>query len=750
MRGSASKRLWPSAILLLLLVLGLTVPLPEAVELPPAGMDILDRHGRLLYQAVDPERGAARPVPLEAIAPSMRFATIAVEDASFESNPGIDPLATFRALAQDISAGHIVAGGSTITQQLARLRYLPAEERASRALGRKLFESWLAVRLTQSVGKTRILEEYLNSAPYGNLAIGAEAAAWTYFGRPARELSLAQAALLAGLPQAPTEYDPFIHPVLARERQSVVLELMLRRGMLTQPEFESARSEPLDLNSRPFPLSAAHFVDYVRSIAPSGAARVWTTLDRDVQALAERAAQRQVARLAGHDVSDAAVVVLDPNTGEVLAMVGGVDYFDAEQSAAQVNMAVAARQPGSAFKPITYAAALESGRFSLASILQDERTVFRTRSGENYVPENYDHRFHGAVPLRMALASSFNVPAVQVLAEVGMAPVVGLANGLGLGIGDAERYDLSLTLGGAEVRLLDLTAAYGAFAANGVFQAPVAITRAVDAAGRPIEVAKRPPAERVLSPETAWLITDVLADDAARGPGFGRDGLLHVPGRSVAVKTGTTSDFRDNWTIGFTPDVVVGVWVGNADNRPMRDVSGVSGAAPLWRDVLDGVIQNGAASAFRRPPALVQVALCTDSDAVAGPECPAHRLEWVIGAPSGATPARTVTTATRSTPDGSGGTTSQRQKALRIAYPDPGTVIVLDPKLPNTAQRVPIEIAGDATVMPVQVSVDGVFVGQRESSGPVGWLPSPGHHVLRAVSDQGLASGPVEIEVVPS
>src|SRR5713226_9370639 len=260
--------------------------------------------------------------------------------------------------------------------------------------------------------------------------------------------------------------------------------------MLTQAEVDTARAEPLELNARPFPLSAAHFVDYVRSIAPAGATRVWTTLDRDVQATAERAAQRQVARLVEHDVSDAAVVVLDPHTGEVLAMVGGVDYFDAQQLAAQVNMAVAARQPGSAFKPITYAAALESGRFSLASLLHDERTVFRTRSGENYVPENYDHAFHGLVPLRVALASSFNVPAVQVLSEVGLPAVLGLGDALGLRLGDAARYDLSLTLGGAEVRLLDLTAAYGTFAAGGVYHAPLAITRAEDASGRPIDAAR--------------------------------------------------------------------------------------------------------------------------------------------------------------------------------------------------------------------------------------------------------------------
>jgi penicillin-binding protein 1C len=716
---------------LILVLAGLAAPLPAGVELPPTGLDILDRHGRLLYQAVDAVRGASRPVRLAAIAPSLRLATIAVEDASFESNPGVDLLASFRALAQNISAGHIVSGGSTITQQLARLRYLPTDQRTSQSLDRKLVESWLAVRLTQTLGKETVLEQYLNSAPYGNLAVGVEAAAWTYFGRPARELSLAEAALLAGLPQAPTDYDPFTHPAAARGRQQVVLDLMLRRGMLTPTEVETARAEPLDLNTRPFPLSAAHFVDYVRGIAPAGAARIWTTLDRDVQAMAERAAQRQVARLTEHDVSDAAVVVLDPTSGEVQAMVGGVDYFDAQQPAAQVNMAVSARQPGSAFKPITYAAALESGRFSLASMLQDERTVFRTRGGENYVPENYDHTFHGTVPLRVALGSSLNVPAVQVLSNLGLAPVLGLADDLGLHLGDPQRFDLSLTLGGAEVSLLDLTAAYGAFATDGVFHPPVTITRAEDADGRPLVVANPDSAaRRVLSPETAWLIDDVLRDDAARGPGFGRDGVLHVPGRDVAVKTGTTSDFRDNWTIGFTPDVVVGVWVGNADNHPMRDVSGVSGAAPLWRDVLDGATGDQASSRFQRPADLVQVTLCADSAAVAGPDCAAHRLEWLMSSTivAGDTPTRVP---------------------LRVAYPDSGTAIVLDPTLPVAAQQVPIEIEADGAVSDFQVLVDGVAVGARSTSGPVGWPPTLGRHVIRAIG-RGVESGPVEIEVVPS
>ena len=593
-------------------------PLPQPAELPPTGIDILDHHGHLLYQVIDPVRGAARPVPLEAIAPALQQATIAAEDKTFASNIGIDPVATLRAVRDDLTIRQVVSGGSTITQQLARLRYLQSDERSAQSYTRKATEAWLAIRMTAQQSKTQILEEYLNSVPYGNLAVGAEAAAWTYFDKPAADLSLAEAALLAGLPQSPSDYDPFTHWSSARARQIQVLDLMLRRGFIDTAQADSARAEPIQLNDRPFPLSAAHFVDYVRRLAPAGATRIQTTLDRDIQSLAERAARRQVARLADHDVSDAAVVVLDAHTGEVRAMVGGIDYFDSSQPDAQVNMAVAPRQTGSAFKPITYAAALESGQFSEASMLQDERTVFQTRRGEAYVPEDYDHQFHGDVPLRVALASSLNVPAVELESQLGVPRVIDFASQFELSkaLADPDRFDLSLTLGAAEVPLLDLTAAYGAFATGGAYHPPVLF-------------GDSPPSKRVMSKDTAWLIDDMLSDDAARGPGFGRNSVLNLPDQHVAVKTGTTSDFRDNWTVGFTPDVVVGVWVGNADNRPMRDVSGVSGAAPIWREVMDALLENAPAANFDRPTDLVRVALCADSVRLAAPDCPDQRLEWL-------------------------------------------------------------------------------------------------------------------------
>lgn len=710
-------------------VLSLVPPTPQALA-PDAGAQILDRYGRLLYQVVDPEQGAVRPVALDQMAPSLVQATIATEDASFYSNPGVDLPAAARALKQDLRSGGIVEGGSTITQQLARLRYLPPDERSQQTLGRKVDEAALALRLTASLGKRTILEQYLNGVPYGNQAVGAEAAAQTIFGKSARDLSLAEAALLAGLPQAPADYDPFTHLDAARARQSVVLNLMVQDGATTQEEGDAARAEPLTLNPVPYPIQAPYFVQDVRSQLEAelgtdavnrGGLRVWTTLDLDLQATAERAVRLHLGPLREQNVTDGAVVVVDPRTGEVLAMVGGADYFG-QAPGAQVNMVLAARQPGSAFKPITYAAALESGRASLATVLNDERTVFTTRGGETYVPLDYDHEFHGPVPLRVALASSLNVPAVKVLSEVGLDRVVALARDMGLQtLDDPTRYDLSLTLGGGEVRLLDLTGAYGAFATGGVYHQPYSILRVEDGQGREVRAWAPDQGQRVLSETTAWSISDVLADDGARALGFGRDSVLSVPGRAIAVKTGTTSDWRDNWTIGYTPQVVVGVWVGNADNQAMNDVSGVSGAGPIWHDVIEAALAEQPAHSFVRPSGLTQVELCANTEQTAGPWCPDHRWEWL--------PPEVAQSLAAGTADAGGAA------PLRLISPDPGMVVVAQPGIPLSAQQLPIQATAEPGFSQVQLYADGRLLATLASPPfVIGWPISPGHHQFWAVA----------------
>jgi len=636
----------PLMALLLLLMFwpAPTVAHPFALE---DSTRIYDRHGRLLYEVVLTREGTHTYVPLDQIPESLREATIAVEDASFYRNPGFDVVAIGRALVQNLRAGEIVAGGSTITQQLARNLYFSQEERASRSPWRKMREAILAFRLTRHVGKDKILELYLNQVYYGNLAYGVEAAARTYFDKSARDLDLAEASLLAGLPQSPATYDPLANLPAAKQRQRTVLSLMERRGYISNAEAQAAFEEPLHFAEAIFPMEAPHFVVYVRDLLDQrlgaealeqGGLRVYTSLDLDVQHIAEGIVRRHIASLADHDVSNAALVALDPTTGQILAMVGSANYFD-ENIDGAVNMVVAPRQPGSSIKPITYAAALSSG-YTAATPIADVRTSFFTRKGELYMPDNYDATFHGLVSLRYALGSSLNVPAVRVMDEIGVDTVLRLAHDLGIStLDDIGRYDLSLTLGGGEVHLLDLTAAYAAFASSGVRREPAAILRVEDSSGHALYQWEQPPAEQVLSPQVAYLITDILSDNSARMLTFGEYSPLRLS-RPAAAKTGTTSDFRDNWTVGYSPDLVAGVWVGNADNRPMHQVSGITGAGPIWHDFMEEVLKDAPRQAFPRPEGLVETEVCEPTGLLPGPYCLQPRRELFI---AGSQPTTTET-----------------------------------------------------------------------------------------------------------
>jgi 1A family penicillin-binding protein len=621
------------AALLLLLVVAPPPPSPYA-RLVADSTKIYDRHGRLLYQVTLPQEGTHTYLRLDEISPSLRQATIATEDASFYRNPGFDILALGRALAQNLRAREVVTGGSTITQQLVRNLYLSPEERSSQSIQRKVRETILAFRLTRHLSKDKILELYLNQVYYGNLAYGVEAAAQTYFGKSARHLDLAEASLLAGLPQSPARYDPLTDLAAAKARQATVLSLMADAGYISREEARAALAEPVRFQESPFPIEAPHFVNYVRGLleesfgadrVDQGDLRVYTTLDLDLQTTAEALVRQQVAALRDHQVSDGALVALDAATGQIRAMVGSADYFD-EEIDGQVNMALAARQPGSSIKPITYAAALERG-YTAATPLADVRTAFLTRKGELYVPQNYDGTFHGLVSMRYALASSYNVPAVRMMDEIGVDAVLRLARDLGITtLGDTNRFDLALTLGGGEVRLLDLTAAYAAFAAGGLRRDPVAILRVEDASGRVLYEWQPAPDQRVLSPQTAYILTDILADNNARTPGFGEDSPLRLS-RPAAAKTGTTTDFHDNWTLGYTPGLVTGVWVGNADNRPMRQVSGVEGAAPIWHAFMEEALKAEPPQDFARPDGLVDVDVCEPTGLRPGPWCLEPRRE---------------------------------------------------------------------------------------------------------------------------
>lgn len=610
---------------------------------------IYDRRGNLLDEVYS--EGRRTWVPLDEIPETLIQATIATEDKTFYTNPGIDPLAIGRAALQNVQAGTIVSGGSTITQQLVRLIALPYEQRIQQTVARKMAESVLATRLTRMWSKDKILETYLNEIYYGHQAYGVAAAAETYFGKPVSKLTLAESALLAGLPQAPGRLDPHRNFEAAKRRQADVLRLMVEAGYITQAQADAAYREELILKRPQRVRRASHFVDYVlqvleraygRDAVRRGGLRVTTTLDSRYQRLAEEIARRHVEKLRDkHNLTNAAVVVIQPQTGQILAMVGSVNYNDATIDG-QVNMAVSPRQPGSAIKPITYAAAFEKG-LTPATIVWDIPTPFPLEDGQIYKPKNYDDKFHGPLRLRDALANSYNVPAVKVLNEIGISTMIDKAHAMGItGLRRGPAYyGLSVTLGGGEVSLLDLSTAYATLANGGGYVPPTPVLKVVDGTGETLYEYRRPRPRPAVDPAAAFLVTDILSDNEARWPAFGRNNPLDL-GRPVAVKTGTTTDFRDNWTLGYTPYLVVGVWTGNADNSPMKNVSGVRGAAPLWRELMESIFRlpslhdvlrvdgRPLLDTFERPDNVESAEICDIADLRAGLGCRRWYEEFFI------------------------------------------------------------------------------------------------------------------------
>ena len=619
----------------------LLVDLPHPGELyrytSAPSTKIFDRHGTLLYEITDPHQGLHTPLALDDIPQFCVNATIATEDASFYRNPGVDAWAIIRALYINYQGGEILSGGSTITQQLARNLLLSPQERTEMSLTRKLREAILAWRLARTYSKDEILTLYLNETYYGNLAYGIEAASRTYFGKRAAELDLAECALLAGLPQSPANYNPLENIEAAKARQTIVLDLMAKHGFISPVQADSARREKLGFAAVPFPIEAPHFVMYVRGELErrfgleaiySQGLQVTTTLDLNMQNTAQRLARYRLAELAEHkdglpprNVRNAAIVVMDPATGEVLTLLGSPNYFDPRIDGA-VNATTATRQPGSSIKPLTYAAAFDPdiaaaygyAPLTPASMMVDVRTSFVTQEGQPYAPENYDRTWRGPVLMRPSLAGSYNLIAVKVLDYVGLDAMIDLARSLGITTFDNKEFGLALTLGGGEVRLLELTSAYAAFANGGRKIEPITISRITDHNGQTIyETPKNlNPGPQIINPRTAYLITDILSDDYARRSTFGAGSPLHLS-RPAAAKTGTTQDWRDNWTIGYTPDLVVGVWAGNADNEPMRHISGVTGAAPIWRDVMEEILKGRPAKLFPVPEGLVEKTVCAEN-----------------------------------------------------------------------------------------------------------------------------------------
>lgn len=750
---------------------------------------ILDRHGRLLFEMPPPYTGSHTPVALAAIPDALIWATIATEDASFYANPGMDAAAILRAAWINLQGGEVLAGGSTITQQLVRTMLFEPEARYEITMRRKLRELALAVRLTRRYDKDTLLEFYLNEIYYGNMAYGVEAAAQAYYSKHVGDLDLAECALLAGLPQSPALYNPLENLEGAKARQQVVLDLMVKRGYITAEDARLAHAEPLAFAAAPFPIRAPHFVMAVRAQLErelglerlqAGGLTITTTLDVDLHETARDALRHQLRLLAvchyqaecppgGHNARNAAVLALDPQTGEVLAMVGSPDYF-APEIAGAVNGMLALRQPGSALKPFTYAAAFARGDFTPATLILDVRTAFVTREGAPYVPLNYDLVFRGPVRAREALAGSYNLAAVKVLDAIGVEALTGLTRQLGLTtLDDAERLGLAVTLGGGEVQLLQLTAAYAAFANGGDRVTPRLIRRVTDADGATLWTAPAARGPRVLDARVAYLITDILSDDFARVTTFGEGSVLHLAGRPAAVKTGTTTDFRDNWTVGYTPELVVGVWVGNANNDSMKAVTGVTGAAPIWRDVMQAALKGHPAQAFPRPAGLVEVEVCALSGQLPGPDCP-HRLRETFIA--GTEPRETCTVHQRigdtvytvlppeahawareqGLPQPPDGLPDETAAALLLVSPDQGAVYLIDPSAPRAAQQIRIAAEAGVALTEVTLWADDALLA-RLSAPPYQafWQLDVGIHTFHAqgvtLEGREVSSAPVRIEV---
>lgn len=638
------------AILLIWLSLFYDLPSVDTLSenLAQPSIRITDRNGALLYDLLPQVGGRQISLATENIPQCMRDATIAVEDANFYLHPGVDPIGIVRAVWINTASGETVSGGSTITQQLARILLFDEEERSQRSLRRKIREAVLALQLTRRYSKDEILTLYLNQSYYGGMAYGIEAAAQTYFNKSASVLILPECALLAGLTQTPGLYNPYTNPDLAIERQQVALGLMEKHGFISSDEKLTAEKIPIAFNQAPYPMEAAHFVWLVKNqldemflsgdLNPRESLVVRTTLDVNMQRIVEATARRHIESfqsnndLMSRNVNNAAVVVMAPATGDLLALMGSVDYFNEEIRGA-INMAAVPRQTGSAFKPFIYALALDPNRpqaWTAGTAILDVGTNFVVTDGAIYTPVNYDGKQHGYVSVREALASSLNIPAVKTLEKVGLNDTLYLAKQLGIAtLTHPDRYDLSLALGGGEVSLLELTTAYSALAHEGLYVGRRLILSIENADGRVLmeQGTKRP--MQVISPQVTWLISDILSDDQARSGAFGLNSALRLD-RPAAVKTGTTTNFYDNWTIGYTPSLTVGVWVGNSTFTPMQNVTGLTGAGPIWHEVMRTLLKGRPQENFVQPEGFEQVEICALSGLLPTEHCRSTRKEWYI------------------------------------------------------------------------------------------------------------------------
>ena len=752
-------------------------PLPEGLLDDAAGSStqVVDRWGEPLYEALSTDATRSMRLTADTLPQVLVNATVAVEDRRFWRHPGIDPVAVLRAARVNLAEGRVLEGGSTLTQQVAKRLLDRREPTRTRGLVQKLREALVALRLEHRYSKRQLLAIYLNLAPYGNQIAGAERASRAYFGVPAAMVTPAQAAFLAGLPQRPSGFDPYRRKEAAIARQRVVLRRMLAEGLITEPESRQALADELAFSPQRSHLLAPHFVEMVLASArATRPERIVTTLDAGLQADVAGVIESQRDSLRRHGAQNVAVVVLDHARGEWLAWEGSGDYFDAGHGGT-INGPARARQPGSALKPFTYALAFDEG-YDPTSVLADVPASFPTAEpGVVYSPRNYDGQYRGPMLARMALAGSENVPAVVLASELGVPKLLRFLRRAGLSTLDktAAHYGLGVTLGSAEVRLDELVAAYGAFAREGEWIAPTFLPR---------EPGTLPDTRRLVSPRSAFWVTDILSDPAAREFVFGRGGSLELP-FPVAVKTGTSQSFHDNWTIGYSRRVTVGVWVGNFDRTPLRNSSGVTGAGPIFHAVMLAAERRlgGATAEFSWAPIAAAPAtteereICALSGQTANAWCPIRRHDTVAAesaevpcswhhqsdeglltywpaeyrgwarerglddasrASRGAAVARASLTATRA---GAASRPPAPATPLAIVSPPDGATYLIDPTLRREYQTLPLR-AVSASGGLIEWRVSGRLVGAAAADDGLEWPLAPGTHRIEARDARGRTS----------
>ena len=615
------------------------LPSPQSLKnyrATPLSTHILDRNGKLLYQLYQKQKRT--PIKLKDLPLYVAQASISIEDKGFYQHQGVSIVGGIIRAVKDSLFRQQLQGGSTITQQLVKSALLTSE----RTIQRKIMEIVLAIWTEKIFLKNEILELYLNQIPYGGAVYGVEEASLRFFGKPAKKLTLEEAAFLAGLPQAPSQYSPYNNPDLALKRRNEVLKAMFQQKYIDKNTYEKATKIKIVVKPFEEKIKAPHFVFYIKNLLEQryttqeieqGGLKVTTSLDLNIQEEAEKILKEELEKVKELDVSNGAVLVTRPSTGEILAMLGSVDYF--ATASGTFNVTTSERQPGSSIKPINYAIGLERKLVTAATVFNDVPTCF-TGGGQpkGYCPVNYDGKFHGSTQLRFALGNSYNIPAVKMLAINGVKDFVASASAFGITtFKDSKDYGLSLTLGGGEVRMTEMATAFSAFANRGVVKDLNPIIKIEDKFGKTLYKFENPNfisdikkplnypsffaiiGKRPISEETAFIISHIMLDNNARSSAFGESSFLVVPGHAASVKTGTTDDKRDNWTIGYTPNFMTTVWVGNNDNTPMNPYlsSGITGAAPIWNRIMRLLLKNQPDLWPIRPETVVGKQVCWDS-----------------------------------------------------------------------------------------------------------------------------------------